>query len=76
MVVLSGSPGIGKTSLAGLVSRELDLLGLNASDCRNKKRMEQQLAEAVGCRVISLGASVRGRVVIMDEVTIVCGWLC
>ena len=60
------------------MSRELglDVLELNASDSRNKKHMEQQLAEAVGSRALSLGqeggCSLRGRVVIMDEVGDCC----
>ncbi len=54
-VLLSGPPGIGKTSLASLVAGLLhyDILELNASDTRNKAEIDQILIEAVSSRAIS-----------------------
>jgi replication factor C subunit 1 len=54
-VLLSGPPGIGKTSLATMVSHLMnyDILELNASDTRNKSEIDAILIEAVSSRAIS-----------------------
>eukprot|EP00939_MAST-03C_sp_MAST-3C-sp1_P001712 g1712.t1 len=75
--ILSGPPGIGKTSAASLVAKHLgfEVVEFNASDKRSKGVMHT-LSEAVNSRVMTFGGgskrnattSSRGRVVIMDEV--------
>ena len=81
-VLLSGPPGIGKSSVAGIMAKAMgfDILELNASDTRNKREIEEKLIEAVSTKAISSqglgftsstaanGKSLGHRLVIMDEV--------
>lgn len=68
-VLLSGPPGIGKTTSARLVATKLgrDVFELNASDARSKKLVEEKLQDVVQAGVMGFGKAKR-RVVIMDEV--------
>ena len=76
--LLSGPPGVGKTTTAYLVSKELglDVVEMNASDTRSKKMLVENVSDTLN--TTSLGSMVgRGnannivlskRVLIMDEV--------
>ena len=63
--LLSGPPGIGKTTLAHLVSRAAgySVIEFNASDCRSAKQMKELFENAVRSGVVG-----QRRVIIMDEV--------
>jgi replication factor C large subunit len=64
-VLLIGPPGIGKTTLAQLSAKEFgyDLIGLNASDVRNKANIEELLTPLLG------STSLLGRpMIFVDEV--------
>ncbi len=49
-LLLVGPPGIGKTTLANLASKQFgyDMIGLNASDIRNKQRIQEMLIPVLG----------------------------
>jgi len=49
-LLLVGRPGIGKTTLANLASKQFgyDMIGLNASDIRNKQRIQEILSPVLG----------------------------
>ena len=64
-ILLVGPPGVGKTTLATLCARQFgyDLIGLNASDVRNKERINDILGPVLG------NTSLLGRAMIfIDEV--------
>ncbi|VDD87833.1 unnamed protein product [Enterobius vermicularis] len=54
-VLLSGPPGIGKTTCALLACKELGLeyVEMNASDVRSKKLLDSKFSELMGCRQIN-----------------------
>ena len=68
--LLSGPPGIGKTTLATLMSKEkgYSVLELNASDTRSKNAVSDELAAVVLSKAISSDGHTQKRLVIMDEV--------
>uniref|UniRef100_A0A670XS97 Replication factor C subunit 1 n=1 Tax=Pseudonaja textilis TaxID=8673 RepID=A0A670XS97_PSETE len=74
--LLSGPPGVGKTTTASLVCQELGLsyVELNASDTRSKKSLKEVVAESLNntsikgfCSGVSRSVSAK-HVLLMDEV--------
>ncbi|XP_013404916.1 replication factor C subunit 1 [Lingula anatina] len=75
--LLSGPPGVGKTSAATVVCQEagFSYIELNASDTRNKKSLEQEVAEALSNHTLvdffgsgQSSSSGQKHCLIMDEV--------
>ncbi|XP_039293527.1 replication factor C subunit 1 isoform X2 [Nilaparvata lugens] len=77
--LLSGPPGIGKTTTAHLVCKELgfDMVEFNASDTRSKKLLHQEVSELLSSKSLapfftgggsSRGVMTRNHVLVMDEV--------
>lgn len=65
-IVLHGSPGVGKTSLAYAVAGEMgaEILELNASDFRNKEK----IASIVGPASRQASLFGKGKIILIDEV--------
>lgn len=70
-LLVHGPPGVGKTSLAYVLASEfdLDIMEMNASELRNKKRVERVLGGA------SLASSLfgRGKIILIDDADILAG---
>lgn len=73
--LLSGSPGVGKTTTATLVAKELgyDIVEFNASDTRNKKLLHEEISQMMNSRSLAGFATGENnvnkkRVLLMDEV--------
>jgi len=66
--LLSGSPGVGKTTTAYLVAKELgyEVTELNASDTRSKKQLDSVVADALGTRWVTNTSA--KKILLMDEV--------
>lgn len=73
--LLSGPPGIGKTTTANIVSKELgfDVVEFNASDTRNKKMLHEEVSQLLKTRSLAGyftdgSAPTKNHVLLMDEV--------
>ncbi|KAL3195830.1 hypothetical protein MRX96_015717 [Rhipicephalus microplus] len=68
--LLSGAPGIGKTTTATLAAREAgySILEMNASDTRSKKSLAEHVAETLKNRTFTESGTTSKHVLIMDEV--------
>ncbi|CAJ1008916.1 Rad17 P-loop domain/ATPase family associated with various cellular activities (AAA) [Leishmania naiffi] len=70
-VLLSGSPGVGKTTTVYVVARELGrtVVEYNASDFRSRKSLRENVSDLINNRAFSAGAtSYTNVVLLMDEV--------
>ncbi|KPA79133.1 putative replication factor C subunit 1 [Leptomonas pyrrhocoris] len=70
-VLLSGSPGVGKTTTVYVVARELGrtVVEYNASDFRSRKSLRENVSDLTGNRAFSAQAtSYTNVVLLMDEV--------
>jgi replication factor C large subunit len=65
-IVLHGPPGTGKTTIAHVVGRETnsEIFELNASDLRDKKRLEEVLKPAIEQKSLLK----EGKIILVDEV--------
>ncbi|XP_044268822.1 replication factor C subunit 1 [Tribolium madens] len=73
--LLSGPPGVGKTTTATLVAKDLglDIVEFNASDTRSKKLLHEEVSQLLSTKTIAGFATGnatvhRNRVLLMDEV--------
>eukprot|EP00923_Selenidium_pygospionis_P023534 GHVN01040999.1.p1 GENE.GHVN01040999.1~~GHVN01040999.1.p1 ORF type:complete len:934 (+),score=189.95 GHVN01040999.1:29-2830(+) len=68
--LISGPPGIGKTSAASIVAKHLgmDVIEFNASDERGKKSIEVISDMSSGGLTLSAGSVKKNTVIVMDEV--------
>lgn len=69
MLILSGRPGIGKTTLANLIFKEFDfdIIEINASEERTKKAMHHMLSNITKFKICFSGQKVRNGL-ILDEI--------
>lgn len=65
-LVLHGSPGVGKTTLAHVVANEMDseIFELNASDLRNRAKLKEILKPAIEQKSLLK----KGKIILVDEV--------
>ncbi|XP_017775919.1 PREDICTED: replication factor C subunit 1 [Nicrophorus vespilloides] len=73
--LLSGSPGVGKTTTATLVAKELgfDVVEFNASDTRSKRLLHEEVAQLLSTKSLATyfkdgSAPTKKHVLLMDEV--------
>nr|MDO8114530.1 AAA family ATPase [Candidatus Sigynarchaeota archaeon] len=74
--VLIGPPGVGKTTLAYVVARELsyDIIEMNASDARSSEDIKKKISESTKSRSITdfLGIT-KGKIILVDELDGISG---
>lgn len=65
-ILLAGPPGIGKTTMAFLLAEQFgyDIIGLNASDARNKSKINEMLSPVLG----NLAVTGKPTMIFIDEV--------
>lgn len=68
--LLSGQPGIGKTTAAHLTCKDLgyDVVEFNASDVRSRSEISSKIGNFVNSRSVCGDAGLKKRVIIMDEI--------
>jgi replication factor C subunit 1 len=68
--LISGSPGVGKTSSVYILCKELDLdlIEFNASDVRNKSLLISKIKGLVNTKGLTNNMKLRKKVIMMDEI--------